>query len=130
VHHLLAKVALFNKVQLCQSMFPVRYLSESIAGKLLSAVLQFVSLAATFVVRFKTIISGAHLSVRQFVSLSASCWLGARQSAMLNTVTLFAALPCTLSVQLQSVSSAVLNTVYYVSSMAVQLQCVNSAAPC
>jgi len=49
---------------------------------------------------------------------------------MLNAVTLFAALPYTLSVHLQSVSSAVLNTVYFVSNTAAQLQCVNSAAPC
>lgn len=106
-------------------IFYFKNLTESIAGKLLSVELQFVSLAG-FVVRFKTVSSGAHLSTRQFVSLCASCWLGAMQSAMPNNVTVFAALPCTLSVQLQSVNSAVLNTVCFVSWAAAVIAAVQS----
>ena len=84
--------------------FLIFNLTESIAGKFLSAELQLVSSAAIFVVRFKIVSSGAHLSAHQFVSLSASCWLGTMQLAILKIATLFAALPCTLSGQLQSVS--------------------------
>jgi len=83
-------------------------LADSIPGKLWSVELQFVSSAAKFVVKFKTVSSGAHLSAPlQFFSPSASNWLGGMQSALLHSVTSFAALPCTMSVQLQSVSSAV-----------------------
>ena len=39
--------------------------------------------------------------------MSAISWLGCSQSALLHSVSSFAALPCIMSVQLQSVSSAV-----------------------
>ena len=51
--------------------------------------------------------SGANLSaLLQDFSPTAISWLGCSQSALLHTVTSFAALPCIMSDQPQSVSSA------------------------